>query len=79
MSPEQEAKKLVGEHFELLPPFTGSDMDFEEYTAYVSYRFKLSIIFAIKQIEAIIKFGNEMNIREPMMKYNKILEELKKL
>lgn len=79
MSPEKEAKKLVNEFFELLPPFTGSDMDFEEYTAYVSYRFRLSTIFAIKQIEATIKFGNENGIREPMMKYNKILKELKKL
>ena len=34
---------------------------------------------AIIHIQELIKFGNEMNIREPMMKYNKILEELKKL
>lgn len=34
---------------------------------------------AILHLKKLIHFGNEMGIREPMMKYNKILKELKKL
>ena len=39
----------------------------------------LAVQSSILYIQELIKFGNEMGIREPMMKYNKILEELKKL
>lgn len=78
MNPKEEAIALVAD-IQLVLPQPPINIEYEEYIQYFTRSKVIATYLAMKQIEAIIKFGNEMGIREPMMKYNKILEELKKL
>lgn len=78
MKPHEEAFSLVAD-IQLVLPDPPIGIEYMEYIQYVTRLKTIATYLAIKQTEAIIKFGNENGIREPMMKYNKILEELKKL
>lgn len=68
MNLREEAKEIFDKYYYLFPNKTKLQFGYHEAKK-----------CAILHVEGIIKFGNEMNIREPMMKYNKILEELKKI
>jgi len=71
ITPQKKAKELV-DKFRL---YLGTDAVGEEYFTSDLDAKRCALI----AIDEIIKFGNEQGIREPMMYYYKVKEEIEKL
>jgi hypothetical protein len=69
MTPKEKAEELLSHYNSILI----NGMNHGGARAYASY------ICALIAVDEIIKFGNEQGIREPMMYWYKVKEELEKL
>lgn len=71
MTPKEKARKLVIK-------FGNIDSDSEMFDG-----FKMPLFYAQRcsliAVDEIIKFGNQAGIREPMMYWNKVKEEIENL
>ena len=71
MTPKEKAKELVDK-------FINIDSDSEMFDG-----FKMPLFYAQRcsliAVDEIIKFGNQAGIREPMMYWNKVKEEIENL
>ena len=71
MTPKEKARKLVIK-------FGNIDSDSEMFDG-----FKMPLFYAQRcsliAVDEIIKFGNQAGIREPMMYWNKVKEEIESL
>jgi hypothetical protein len=72
MTPKEKAKELVDKYYN----FNTDENPFEWCT---EIPIPVAKQCALICVEEIIEFGNNSNIREPMMYWNKVKEEIEKL
>jgi hypothetical protein len=71
MTPQEKAEELVFK-FDTMPNKVVLFLDKDEL-------FESARKAAIVAVDEIIKFGNDMDIREPMMYWNSVKQEIQKL
>jgi len=69
MTPKEKAKELFKKYYSYLKANLMNDEEAWEDAK----------VCAIMAVDEIIKFGNQIGIREPMMYWNKVKEEINKL
>jgi hypothetical protein len=65
-TPKEKAEELVDKFFQFTPAEEEFEYDYAKQCALIA-------------VDEIIKFGNEQGIREPMMYWHKVKEEIEKL
>lgn len=76
MTPKEKAEELVGIFCKVIPP-----------SSYIAFEKGVQINFDLENakqctliaVDEIIRFGNQAGIREPMMYWNKVQEEIENL
>lgn len=71
MTPKEKAKELVDSFYTI---DSDSEM-FDGFTMPIFYAERCALI----AVDEIITFGNQVGIREPMMYWNKVKQEIEKL
>ena len=72
MTPQEKAEELVNKYLRTYPIY-------DNPTVVISYTHNEAKQCALIAVDEIIKFGNQIGIREPMMYWNKVKEEINKL
>jgi hypothetical protein len=72
MTPKEKAKELVSKYLRTYPIYNNP-------TVVISYTHNEAKQCALIAIDEIINFGNQLGIREPMMYWNKVKEEIENL
>lgn len=76
MTPREKADELIYIFAQIIPP--SSYVAFEEGVQ-INFDLENAKQCALIAVDEIINFGNQVGIREPMMFWNKVLEEVNKL
>jgi hypothetical protein len=74
MTPKEKAEKLFNGFFSIIPT-----PDYDEYLNPLKTHKERAKQCTLIAVQEIINFGNKAGIREPMMYWNKVEQEIKKL